>query len=158
MAASPVSPRAAPERRSGAGCLLVAVALPVVVIVGLVIGAALNQPEGPKAERAVALADGTLAGTEWRVDAALDVDGDRCAFLYADGEQLAGACSPTPQDATFGERTVIFGRAASTADAVSVRLSDGRSVEISTQAADGIEGRYYVEVVAGDVDAVGLAP
>jgi hypothetical protein len=131
---------------------VIAVLLPVVIIAGLVLGAILSQEDDPNGEKAVGLAEGTLEGTHWRVAAERDVEGEACAFLYADDEQLTGACSLTPQDATFGNQTVVFGRAASTADSVSVELSNGDVVEITTEVAEGIDGRFYVQVVDGDVD------
>ncbi|MEO6317633.1 MAG: hypothetical protein ABIP36_02505 [Acidimicrobiales bacterium] len=140
-------------KRSGPGCLTIALLLPAVVIVGFVVGAALNQQEDPDAERSVTLDEGTLDGVEWRVDALRDVEGDFCAFLYEDGAQLTGACTLTPQDATFGDQTVVFGKAASNTTSVAVVLSDGETVDIDTVTADGLDGRYYVQVVEGDVDA-----
>ena len=134
------------------------VLLPIVVVIGLIVGTLLNDKQSPAGERSVTLDQGALDGTDWRVDAVRDVQGDTCAFLYADGEQLTGACSLTPQDATFGDQTVVFGKAASTSDSVSVQLSNGTVVDIPTQPADGISGRYYVKVVPGDVDAEGFAP
>ena len=158
MAAPAPSATPAPTKKSGPGCLTIAVLLPVVIIVGFLIGAVLNQQEDPSGEKAVTLADGTLNGTEWRVDAERDIEGETCAFLYANDEQLTGACSLTPQDATFGDQTVVFGKAASNKASVSVELSDGRIADIATQEADGIDGRFYVEVVTGDIDAEGFAP
>ena len=158
MAATAPSATPAAKEKSGPGCLTIAVLLPVVIVVGFLIGAILNRQEDPTGEKAVTLAKGTLDGTDWRVDAERDIEGEMCAFLYADDEQLSGACTLTPQDATLGDQTVVFGRAASTADSVSVLLNDGQVVEIATQEADGIDGRFYVLVVAGDVDAEGFAP
>ncbi len=151
----PANPEA---KRSGPGCLTIALLLPVVVIVGFVVGAALNQQEDPDAERSVTIDEGTLDGTEWRVDALRDVEGDFCAFLYEDGAELTGACTLTPQDATFGQQTVVFGRASTDSTSVRVLLDDAEVVEIDTVTAKGLEGRFYVEVVEGDVDAEGFAP
>ena len=36
-------------------------------------------------------------------------------------------------------------------------LDNGEVVEIDTTTADGIDGRFYVQVVDGDVDAEGFA-
>ena len=151
----------APSRRappSGPGCLMIALLLPVVVVVGIVIGAVLNQQEDPNAEKSVTLDEGTLAATQWRVTAERDIDGETCTFLYVDGVQLAGACSLTPQDASFGDQTVVFGRSAGTADAVSLQLTDGTVVSIDTRRADGFDGRFYVQVVPGVVDAERIDP
>ena len=88
-----------------------------------------------------------------------DVDGASCVFLYQDGEQLTGACAVTPQDVTIGDQTVVFGRAdRRRRRTVSVELDNGEVVEIDTTTADGMDGRFYVEVVDGDVDAVALPP
>jgi len=155
--ASPPSPTPRPAA-SGSGCLVALIALPFVIVIGLVIGKALSDDDGgdvPGEERAT-LDEGTLAGTAWRVDAVVDVEGDVCAFLYADDEQLTGACDQTPQDATFGDETVVFG-VAGERERVAVELSDGEVVEIETAAAGDIAGRFYVTVVPGDVDAEGLA-
>jgi hypothetical protein len=133
--------------------------LPVVVLVGVVVGTVLNRPDEPEGERAVTVQEGTTAdGTVWRVDAVRDVEGDTCAFLFEDGQQLTGGCALTPDDATFGDETVVFGKAASDAASVRVALSDGEVVEIDTVEVEGIEGRYYAQVVPGDVDAERLVP
>ena len=154
----PPSATPKPKERSGPGCLVALVLLPVVVIVGLILGSAFNQQEDPDGERSVTLDEGSIGDTDWRVDAVRDVEGDTCAFLYQDGEQLTGACTLTPQDATIGAETVVFGRAASDATTVRVALSDGNVVDIETATAEGIEGRFYVVVVDGDIDAKAFAP
>jgi hypothetical protein len=152
MATTPaVTP--APAARSGPGCLVALVLFPVVVIAGLVIGTALSNDDDPDTVVSVTLDEGTIDGVEWRVDAERDVDGDSCAFLYEDGSQLTGGCSLEPEDATFGDQTVVFGRADGDARQVTVVLSDGEAVDVDTVTAEGIEGRFYVEVVDGDVDA-----
>jgi hypothetical protein len=145
------SPTPRPARR-GSGCLVWIIALPVVVIAGLLIGKALGSDGDAEGDERVTLDSGDLDGVAWRVDAVRDVEGDACAFLYADDEQLTGACSTSPQEATFGARTVVFGIAGPSAEEISVELSDGRAVEIDTVTADGIDGRFYVAVVDGDVD------
>jgi hypothetical protein len=135
------------------------VLLPVVVLVGVVVGTVLNRPEDPNQEKSVTVDEGTTRdGTDWRVDAVRDVEGDTCAFLFEDGQQLTGGCALTPDDATFGDQTVVFGKASSATTTVGVVLSNGEVVRIDTVVADGIEGRYYATVVDGDVDAEGLAP
>jgi hypothetical protein len=149
---------ASPVKQSGPGCLVLSLAFVVVIVLGLVVGTMLNPGDDEEGERAVTLADGTLDGTTWRVDATRDEQGDSCVFLFADGEQLTGACSLTPQDATFGDETVVFGKAASEDGTVSVLLDTGEVVDITTQTVDGLDGRFYLEVVAGDVDAEGFAP
>ena len=152
MASTPAA-TPAPAERSGAGCLVALVLFPVVVIAGLVIGTALSNDDDPNAVLSVTLEEGTIDGVEWRVDAERDVEGDTCAFLYEDGDQLTGGCSLEPEDATFGDQTVVFGRAPSDARQVDVVLSDGEVVDVATVTADGLEGRFYVQVVDGDVDA-----
>jgi hypothetical protein len=151
------APRAAPEpsTSSGPGCLILAIAFPLVILGGIVLGTVLNRDEEPE-ERSVTVDEGTIGDTEWRVDAVRDIEGDTCAFLFEDGVQLTGGCALTPDDATFGDRTVVFGKAATGTASVRVALSDGEVVEIDTVEVDGVEGRWYVEVVDGDVDAVGL--
>ncbi len=156
--ATPPAATPPPRERSGPGCLVGLLLLPVVIIAGLVIGTVLNDEDSPNDTRSVTLREGTLAGTDWRVEAARDVEGDVCAFLYEDGEQLNGACTTTPQDVTYGDQTVVFGRAASDATSVRVGLEDGTVLEVDTVVAEGIEGRFYVEVVDGDVDAEMLVP
>jgi hypothetical protein len=143
--------------KSGTGCLVAVLALPVVIILGLLIGKALGGDADDPEEERITLDEGTLGGTEWRVDAVVDVQGDICAFLYEDGAQLTGSCDQTPQDATFGEQTVVFGQAGGR-ERVEVALSDGEVAEIDTVEAGDIEGRFYVTVVDGDVDAEGYAP
>ena len=153
----PADPIGRPPR-SGPGCLIIALLLPVVMVVGIVIGSVLNQQEDPNGEKSLTLAEGTLEATDWRVTAERDIEGETCTFLYAAGEQVAGACTLTPQDATFGDQTVVFGRSAGTTDAVSLQLTNGKVVSIDTQRAAGFDGRFYVQVVPGDVDAEGFAP
>jgi len=144
-------------RGSGPGCLVTLALLPVVVIAGLIVGSILSGEDDPNDEASVTLDEGTIDGTEWRVDAMRDVEGDECVFLFQDGEQLTGACTLTPQDATIGQQTVVFGRAATDSTSVRVLLDDDEVVEIDTVTAEGIDGRFYVAVVDGDVDAVGFA-
>ena len=153
MSTTPSVTPAAPNR-SGPGCLVVGVLFPIVVIAGIVVGTMLDNPEEPEEERSATIAEGTTAdGTEWRVDAVRDIEGDTCAFLFADDAQLTGGCALTPDDATFGDETVVFGKAASDLSTVRVVLNNGTAVDIDTVEAEGIEGRYYAEVVDGDVDA-----
>ncbi len=156
MATSPsVTP--APTERSGPGCVTVAILLPVVVISGFIIGAVMSDEEDPNGEKSVTLDAGEIDGVDWVVNAERDAEGDTCAFLYQDDEQLTGACTLTPQDATIGDQTVLFGRAASDATSVRVRLDNAEVVEIDTTTAEGLDGRFYVKVVDGDVDADGFA-
>ena len=148
-----------PTSRSGPGCLFLAIALPVVVLLGIVIGTVLNPGDEP-GDTVVTLDEGELDGTRWRVDAVLDVEGDVCAFLFVDDEDVSlnGACTLTPQDVTFGDETVVFGKAGSDTAEARVELDTGDVVEIPTVEAEGISGRFYVQIVPGDVDAARLAP
>jgi hypothetical protein len=88
------------------------------------------------------------------VDAVRDVDGQTCVFLYEDGadDPLNGTCDLQPLDVTYGDRTVVFGRADAGDTTVTVDFVSGDPVEIETQSAEGMEGRFYVEVVDGDRD------
>ena len=149
------SPRATPQApaSAGRGCLIWLVGLPVMVLLGIVAGTVLSGDDEPAEEDRVTIEEGTIGETTWRVDAERDVEGAVCAFLSQDGEQLTGACALTPQDATIGDQTVVFGRADPELTSVAVELDTGEVVEIDTVTADGIEGRFFVEVVAGDVDA-----
>jgi hypothetical protein len=156
MATPPSATPAAPTR-SGPGCLVALLLLPVVIVAGLVIGTVLSREDDPADETSVTLDEGTIDGIRWRVAAERDVEGAVCAFLYQDGEQLTGACTITPQDATIGDQTVVFGRAADDATSVTVELDTGAVVEIDTTTAEGIDGRFFVQVVDGDVDAEGFA-
>jgi len=151
---NPPSATPAVPQKSGIGCLLAAVLLPVVILAGIVIGTVLNRPDDSTGEKSVTIDSGTIDGTKWRVDAVRDVQDDTCAFLYQDGEQLTGGCEIGPDDATFGDQTVVFGQADAGDTVVTVELSDGTTVDIPTVTADGIAGRYYAKVVPGDVDAV----
>ena len=157
MSTSP-SATPAPTARSGPGCLVVGLLLPVVTLVGVVIGTVLNQPDEEPQERSVTLDEGTIGTTAWRVDAVRDVQGETCIFLYEDGVQLAGGCALVPEDASFGDQTVVFGRAEAEASAVEVVLSNAETVEIDTVEVPEMEGRFYVAVVPGDVDAEKVAP
>ncbi|MFZ6005951.1 MAG: hypothetical protein ACOYXM_18680 [Actinomycetota bacterium] len=119
----------------------------------MVIGTVLNRPDDPPEEVSFTIDEGTIGDVEWRVDAVRDVDGETCAFLFQDGAQLTGGCALTPDDASFGDQTVVFGKAPDDASSVRVVLSNGEVVEIEAVEAEGIEGRYYAAVVDGDVDA-----
>src|SRR3546814_14514617 len=112
--ASPPSPTPRPAK-SGSGCLWAVIALPIVLVLGLLAGKALggDSDDGPDEIRAV-LDEGDLDGVAWRVEAVRDVEGDSCAFLFADDEQLTGSCDATPQDASFRARTLVFGPALGT--------------------------------------------
>jgi hypothetical protein len=151
--ATPPSATPASRKPSGPGCLVLGILFPVVILAGIVIGTVLNPPDEPDEERSVTIDEGTIGGTEWRVDAVRDVEGDTCAFLFEDGAQLTGGCALTPDDASFGDQTVVFGKAASDTTSVRVVLSNGEVVEIDTVEAKGLPGRYYAQVVDGDVDA-----
>ena len=140
---------------SNLGCVIAIIAFPIVVLAGLFVGALLRADDDGPDERSVTLDQGEIDGTEWRIDAVRDVEGATCAFSYLDDVQSTGACSFDPQDETIGDRTIVFGRAAAGATDVSVELTDGETVEIDTVAVDGVDGRFYVTVVDGDVDAVG---
>jgi hypothetical protein len=145
----------------GVGCLLPLLLLPVVVIVGVVVGTLLSQPDDPEDEAvAVTLEEGTDDGVSWRVDAVRDVEGETCAFLFEDGSTvpLNGACTFDPQDVTYGTRTVVFGRAEEGQTVVRVVLDDGQEVEVDTVAAGGLDGRFFVTIVPGDVDAESVEP
>ena len=157
MAGAPsATPRAKPP--SNVGCVVAIVLLPIVVLGGLVLGTALRGEDEPDEELHVTLDDGEIGGVEWRVDAVRDVDGEVCAFLYRndDEDPLTGGCSFEPEDATIGDQTVVFGRAESDQPTVEVELDTGEVVEIETVTAEDVDGRFYVEVVDGDVDAVGV--
>jgi hypothetical protein len=149
------TPRAKPP--SNAGCVLAIVALPVVILLGIVLGTVLRGDDEEPSEAHVTLDEGTIDGTAWRVDAVRDVEGASCVFSFLDDVQSTGACTLDPQDETIGDQTVVFGRAASDATSVRVRLSDGEVAEVETTTASGIDGRFYVTVVDGDLDADGFA-
>jgi hypothetical protein len=158
MATPPPGAPASPAR-TGPGCLVALVLLPIVVILGVIIGTVMSDRDGePSDEASVTLDEGTIEGVDWRVDAVRDIEGDSCAFLYQDGEQLTGACTVTPQDATIGAQTVVFGRADEGASSVGVELDTGEVVEIDTVTADGVDGTFFVQVVDGDVDAEAIVP
>lgn len=156
--ASPPSATPAPPKRSGPGCLVALVLLPVVIVLGIVIGTVLSQEDEPPEEASVTLDEGSIDGVAWRVDAERDVEGDSCAFLYQDGEQLTGACTVTPQDATIGDQTVVFGRAEDGLTSVRVELDTGEVVQIDTTTVEAVVGTFFVQVVDGDVDAERFAP
>jgi len=144
--ATPTAPR-----RAGPGCLALAIALPVVIIIGIVVGTVLSRPDDPPEEVRRLLAEGTVEGVSWRVDAVRDVDGESCSFIYIEDAEVTGACTDAPQWASVGSQTVAFGRAPGDAEAVEVVLSDAETVPLATHAVDGVEGRFYAEVVDGDV-------
>src|SRR5436190_11850113 len=138
---------------SNLGCVLALIAFPIVVLIGVIIGLVLRDDDEGPTESSVTIQEGDIDGTAWRVDAQRDVEGATCVFSYLDDAQSTGACSLDPQDDTVGDQTIVFGRAAPGDDQVTVELSNGDSVAIDTQTAEGMEGRFYVEVVNADVDA-----
>jgi hypothetical protein len=144
------------SRRRGPGCLFWLIALPVVVVLGLVLGRLASGDDDEDDEDAVTLAEGT-AGGGWRVDAVRDVEGEVCVFIYVRGEQSTGGCGDIAQDETLddGAVTIVFGKAPRDADRVVVPVEPGEPVEVETVAADGIEGRFFVAELEGDLDAAG---
>jgi hypothetical protein len=152
MAAAPRQPP------SNLGCVIAIVALPVVVLVGIIIGTALRSDDEEPEETHVELQSGELADVAWQVDAVRDVDGQTCVFLYEDGagEPLNGTCDLQPQDVTYGDQTVVFGRAESGDTTVTVAFEGGDTVDVDTQTADDLDGRFYVTIVDDDVDAESL--
>jgi hypothetical protein len=150
------TPRAKPP--SNLGCVLAIIALPIVIVLGLVIGTALRGGDDEPEEEHVTLEAGETDGVEWVVDAVHDVEGQTCIFLYEDRDEdpLNGTCDLQPQDVTYGDQTVVFGRADADASSVVVELSGGETVEVDTVTASDMEGRFYVTLVEGDVDALGL--
>ena len=144
---------------SNLGCVIAIVALPFVVLIGIVIGTVLRSDDDEAEETHVELERGELEGIGWQVDAVEDVDGQTCVFLYEDGaeEPLNGTCDLQPQDVTYGDQTVVFGRADTGDTTVTVAFEDGERVDVDTRPAEGLEGRFYVTVLDGDVDAQTLA-
>ena len=142
---------------SNVGCVLAIVALPFVILLGVVIGTVLRNDDEAEEEH-VALDEGEIDGTGWRVDAVKDVDGQTCVFLYEDAseEPLNGTCDLQPQDVTYGDETVVFGRSDSDDPTVTVELSNDEELTVETQSADGMDGRFYVTVVDADVNAATL--
>src|SRR3546814_12041702 len=88
--ASPPSPTPRPAK-SGSGCLWAVIALPIVLVLGLLSGKALggDSDDGPDEIRAV-LDEGDLDGVAWRVEAVRDVAGDSCAFPFGSEGRRVG--------------------------------------------------------------------
>jgi hypothetical protein len=148
-----------PAKR-GLGCVPTILLFVVVVVVGLVVGTMLSgDDDEPAEERSELIGDGRLpdggADRAWRVEVQVDETDDTCVFLYADDDQLTGSCDDTPQAATIGASTVVFG-IVETAGDVALVLSDDTSLELQTFAVEGFDGRFYVEVVEREVEAVRL--
>jgi hypothetical protein len=143
---------------SNLGCVLALIAFPFVVLIGIVIGVLLRDDDDGPTEESVMLDRGEIDGVAWRVDAVRDVEGQTCVFLYEDdaADPLNGTCDTQPQDVTYGDQTVVFGRTDAGRTTASVRLDDDEVVEVETVTADGLDGRFYVGVVERDVDAVAL--
>jgi hypothetical protein len=142
---------------SNVGCVIAIVALPFVLLLGVVIGTVLRNDDDAPDEEHVTLGEGEgeVDGTAWRVDAVRDVDGQTCIFLYEDDAEdpLNGTCDLQPQDVTYGEQTILFGRSEAGDTSVDVELSNGETATIDTVTADGLDGRFYVQTITGDVDA-----
>ena len=152
--ADPPSATPRPKPPSNVGCVVAIVALPIVVLLGLIVGTALRGDDEPS-EHHDTLEEGEIDGVEWKVDAVEDVDGQSCIFLYEDGAEdpLNGTCDLEPQDVSYEDETVVFGRAEAGDATVTVALTGDEQVEVDTVTADGVEGRFYVTVVDGDVNA-----
>ena len=144
---------AAGKPPSNVGCVIAIIALPFVLLIGVVIGTVLRNDDETSEEH-VALEQ----GDGWRVDAVRDVDGQTCIFLYEGdaADPLNGTCDLQPQDVTYDEETVVFGRADAGDTQVTVELSNGETIEVESSTVDGMDGRFYVKVVDGDVNAVAL--
>ena len=145
---------------SNVGCVIALIAFPFVVLIGIVIGLVLRDDDEGPSEESVTLEDGVIDGMSWQVAAVRDVDGQTCVFLFEDGAEdpLNGTCDLQPQDVTYGDQTVVFGRAGGDDSQVGVELSDGQVIDVETTAPSGMDGRFYVTVVDGDLNAVALAP
>ena len=144
--------------KGGLGCLTTVVLFVVVIVIGLIVGTMLSgDDDDGDDERSQVISDGTYeeAGQSatWHVDAELDVEGDTCVFLYKaeEADPVTGSCDDTPQAATLGPTTIVFGLVDSSARNVSVRLSDGSSPVVETFEVEGFDGRFYVNPVSGDV-------
>jgi len=145
---------------SNLGCVLALIAFPFVVLIGIIIGLVLRDNDEGPTEAHDTLESGELDETSWQVDAVLDVDGQTCIFLYEDGadDPLNGTCDLQPQDVTYSDQTVVFGRAQPNQTEVTVELSNGDTVDVETvTAGEGIGGPFYVTVVDGDVNAESLS-
>jgi hypothetical protein len=145
---------------SNVGCVLAIVALPFVIVLGVIVGTVLrSDDDADEEEEHVTLDEGDLDGAAWRVDAVRDVDGQTCIFLYEDEAEdpLNGTCDLQPQDVTYGDQTVVFGRAQNGDTDVDVELSDDEVVTVETRPVDGMDGRFFVTVIDRDVDAVALS-
>ena len=145
---------------SNLGCVLALIAFPFVVLIGIIIGLVLRDTDEGPTETHDTLESGELDGISWQVDAVQDVDGQTCIFLYEDGSEdpLNGTCDLQPQDVTYGDQTVVFGRAEPDQTEVTVELSSGDTVDIETvTAGEGIGGAFYVTVVDGDVNAESMS-
>ena len=152
-------PGAGTKPPSNVGCAIAIVALPIVILIGVIIGTVLRSDDDEPEEVHDTLQTGELGGVAWKVDAVLDVDGQTCAFLYEEDAEdpVNGTCDQQPQDVTYGDRTVVFGKAKPDDTKVAVELDGGEVVDVQTvEAGKGIGGRFYVTVVDGDVDAVAL--
>jgi hypothetical protein len=143
---------------SNVGCVLAIVALPVVILIGVVIGTVLRDDDDGPEETRENVADGEIDGTSYRVGVERDVQGANCIFLFEGDEQISGACGREPQDVTYGDQTVVFGLTDPVTTTAQVELSNGEVVEITTHGAEAIDDHWYVEEVAGDVDAEALVP
>jgi hypothetical protein len=143
---------------SNVGCVLAIVALPFVILIGVVIGTVLRNDDNETKETRENVADGEIDGTSYRVRVERDVQNASCIFLFEGDEQINGACGREPQDVTYGETTVVFGLTDPQRTTAKVVLSNGEVVEITTHDAHAIDDRWYVEEVEGDVNAEALVP
>ena len=140
--------------RTGPGCLVALVLLPIVIVLGLVIGTVLSQRGDDDGEKAVTLDEGTIDG----VDVARRRRARRRRRQPARSSTRTASSSPapapsprrTPPSATRPSSSAAPTTASRT---VRVELDNGEVVEIDTVTADGVAGTFFVQVVDGDVDA-----
>ena len=148
---------AAGKPPSNVGCVLAIVALPLVIVVGIVIGTVLRSDDDPTEEQHVTLDEGEIAGTAWRIDAVRDVEGETCVFIYLDGTESQRHVLPRSAGRHLRRRDDrLRPRRHRRRRGSPSSCPTASAVDIDTTTADGIDGRFYVTVVDGDVDAVAL--
>ncbi len=126
----------------------------IAMVLGALVAYAIRGNDDDDVDRRldVVLERGDAGGDRWSVHGRRDEQGDLCVEIRSRDQTVTGACGFDPQEATFEDRTVVFGLAPEAAARVEVALDNGIRPSITTDGNEDFPARYYVTVVDGDVD------